>query len=422
MPTRLRPEEVVTIAVLSEKGTPKREIARTLGVTEGLVRYHLRRRASGAVDSRKSKPFKARVVESQIAAWCAGRSEQERPVNVKDLFEYLVELHAYLGSYRSVLRFVRAHYAAPKIRTYRRVETPPGAQTQTDWGEYPAVDLGDGPEALCALVMVLSHSRQVAIVWSRSHDQVSWLHCHNEAYRRLGGIAATNRIDNVKTALSAGAGAWGTIHPTYQAYARTVGFHVDACQPGEANAKGKTEAKVRLSRLLIDVVRERYLSLEDLQARTDAEVERWSRKAICPATGTTVREAWCEERRRLAPLPILPEPFDVAVQRPVYKDCMVHFEGRQYAVPFAYVGLRIEVRGCAAKVQLVHGGKILREYRRGTEERVLLDQSCYEGPATERAIPPPPLGRLGRRLQEILEMPVEKRPLDLYAALAEVAR
>jgi hypothetical protein len=136
----------------------------------------------------------------------------------------------------------------------------------------------------------------------------------------------------VKTALSKGAGVWGTIHPTYRAYARTLGFHVDACQPGEANAKGKTEAKVRLSRILIDVVREHYLSLDDLQARTDAQVDRWSRKAICPATGTTVHEAWHEERRRLAALPILPEPFDVVVQRPVHKDCMVHFEGRQYAV------------------------------------------------------------------------------------------
>ena len=39
MGTRLRPEDVVTIVVLQERGTPKRAIARTLGVTEGAVRY-----------------------------------------------------------------------------------------------------------------------------------------------------------------------------------------------------------------------------------------------------------------------------------------------------------------------------------------------------------------------------------------------
>jgi len=35
---------------------------------------------------------------------------------------------------------------------------------------------------------------------------------------------------------------------------------------------------------------------------------------------------------------------------------------------------------------------------------------------------PVPLGKMGQRLQEILQQPVEQRPLDLYAALAEVAR
>ena len=42
--------------------------------------------------------------------------------------------------------------------------------------------------------------------------------------------------------------------------------------------------------------------------------------------------------------------------------------------------------------------------------------------STEEKLAPPPLGRMGRRLQEIAPLPVEARPLDLYAALAEVAR
>jgi len=60
-------------------------------------------------------------------------------------------------------------------------------------------------------VMTLSHSRYSAMVWSRYQDQLSWLRCHNEAFLRLGGIAATNRIDNVKTAIAVGAGSWGRI-------------------------------------------------------------------------------------------------------------------------------------------------------------------------------------------------------------------
>ena len=91
-------------------------------------------------------------------------NDRKRPVNVRELFEHLVSEYGYGGHYRSLLRYVRARYPKPKIRTYRRVETPPGAQVQTDWGEYPRVDVGEGPAPLHAFVMVLSHSRFPAVV------------------------------------------------------------------------------------------------------------------------------------------------------------------------------------------------------------------------------------------------------------------
>ena len=422
MPKYLRREKIVTIKVLSGKGENNCQVARLLGVSEGTVRYHLRRTASGSIDGRSNKPFQAETVAPVITAWFDEHRGDKRPVNVRDLYDHLLAEHGYPGSYMSVVRYVRSHYPRPKIRTYRRVETPPGAQTQTDWGEYPRMDVGEGRQPLHAFVMVLSHSRKPALVWSRSEDELHWLSCHNGAYRRLCGVAAVNRIDNVKTGIASGAGAWGVINETYRTYARAVGFHVDACSPGEGNAKGKVEAKVRLSRLLGNVEKRSFDSLEHLQEVTDKKLEAWSKRAVCPATGKTVYESWEQEIEHLGKLPILPEPFDVVVTRPVHHDCMVNFENRSYPVPFAHVGRTVEVRGCAGKVQILSCGRIVREYPRNTEERVLIDTSCYEGKATDRVLPPPPLGKMGRKLQEIWEMPVQMRPLDLYAALAEVAR
>jgi transposase len=420
MPSRLRAEEVVTIRVLAEKGASGCAIARQLGVSEGTVRYHLRRAAAGAEDGRRRQVRRAQAYGDAITHWIEGHGG-ERPANVRELYEYLQSEHGYSGSYNSVRRYVRERYGQPRIRTYRRIETVPGAQTQTDWGEFPRMRIGSEQMALHAFVMVLSHSRKLSVVWSPSSDLVSWLSCHNGAYLRFGGIAAVNRIDNVKTAVITGAGAWGTIHPTYRAYARCVGFHIDACAPREPQAKGKVEAKVRLGRRLVDIER-RYESLEDLQAQTDHRIERWASLAKCPATGRTVQESFEAEQPHLAPLPLLPEPFDVALTRRVQHDGLVRFEGREYAVPFAYAGRDVEVRGCAQSVQILADGKIVKSYPRHSEARVLIDPECYEGPSTERVIAPPPLGRMGRRLAELAAMPVEKRPLDLYAALAEVAR
>lgn len=423
MPVRLSKEEVVTIRVLADRGQTNCEIARTVGVTESTVRYHLKRAREGAEDGRQDKPFEAERYAAVIAAWYEARAGGKRPVNVTELYEHLVAEHGYEASYRSVLRYVRSSYPPPKRRTYRRVETPPGAQTQTDWGDFTGVDIGCGPQRISALAMRLSHSRKPAVVWSESKDLLSWLSCHNGGFKRLGGVAATNRIDNVKTAIVQGAGPTGVIHPAYRAYARSLGFHIDACNARDPEAKGKAEATVRLIRLLGDPARRAWDGLEELQSVSDERLRRYCQRAICPATGLTVEESWQRELVRLRPLPpLLPEPFDIAVTRPVHKDCTVRFEQRSYTVPFAWVGRRVEVRGCAGTVQILAEGRVIQQYPRGTAERLLIDPSCYEGEATERVEPPRPLGKMASRLQAIYELPVEQRPVDLYAALAEVAR
>jgi transposase len=207
MPCRLRKDEIVTLQVLFEHGSTPSAIARELGVVEGTVRYHLRRAAAGAADGRAGKPFRAAALAGVIDTWYQCQREERRLGNVLELHEFLAREHGYLGSYQSVRRFVRHRYQVPKIRPYRRVETVPGAQSQTDWGEFPRVRIANETTHLHAFDMVLSHSRFHATVWSRKEDMPSWLDCHNQSYRRLGGIAAVNRIDNPKTAIARGAGA-----------------------------------------------------------------------------------------------------------------------------------------------------------------------------------------------------------------------
>src|SRR5262249_61776205 len=161
--------------------------------------------------------------------------------------------------------------------------------------------------------------------------------------------------------------------------------------------------------------------LSELQQQTDEQLAASDGQRLCPATGQSVQQSYEAERRLLRPLPILPEPFDLALTRTVQRDCTVAFEGRCYSVPFLLVGLAVEVRGCSGVVQVWHEGQVVAQHPRHTPQRLLLDPRHYEGDADERVIPPVPLGRMGQRLQEILEQPVEQRPVDLYAALAEVS-
>jgi hypothetical protein len=323
---------------------------------------------------------------------------------------------------RSVERFVRAEYPRPRLRARRRVETPPGAQAQADWAEYPRVRIRDAEVDLHAFELALSWSRRDAVVWSERQDQLAWLEVHNQGLRRLGGVPAVLRIDNPKTAIVRGAGPWGEVHPSYAAYARAVGFHVDAARPACPRDKAKVERRIGDRRRGLDPYERAWESVAELQAHTDAKVDEGARRRRCPATGRSVWESWKEEQAWLAPLPILPEPFDLVAHRRVAIDATVQFEGRTYSVPFAHVGREVEVRGCARVVQMLADGRVVAEHARHTRSRVVLDPSHYEGPSTERVAAPVPLGRMGRRLQEIWATPPERRPIDLYAVLAEVAR
>lgn len=410
----------MTIKTLAAKGVPNRAIARQLSLSEGTVRYHLRRQACGAIDGRSRQARRAGAFHGAIDHWFAQRADS--PVNLAALHSWLVSEHGYAGSLRSVQRYVSETYPPPPRRARRRVETPPGAQAQVDWAEFPGLVIAGELRTLHAFHMVLSHSRHDAIIWMANENQLSWLAGHNHAFRRLGGIPAVIRVDNTKTAVAQGAGCWGTLNETYRRYALTVRFHIDMCAPYSPEHKGKVERAVRTQRWGQDPQRQPWDSLEELQSHTDAVLVDAACRRRCPSTGTSVYEAWQAERAFLASLPPLPEPFDLVATRRVANDALVAFEGRQYSVPFTWLGQMVELRGTAGHVQILANARIIAEHPRHTAARLVIDPAHYEGPGTRFVQPPTPLGRLGRRLQELAFVPVERRPLDLYAALAEVAR
>lgn len=143
---RLGKDEIVALQVLNGKGESNREIAKRLHVSEGAVRYHLRRQAEKAPDGRKKASLIEQLgFEAVVEHWWSTQIEllpEGRSPNVKLLWQLLIEEYAYSGSYKSVRKYVRAKFPAPKLRPFRRVETPPGAQTQSDWLE-AKIDLGE---------------------------------------------------------------------------------------------------------------------------------------------------------------------------------------------------------------------------------------------------------------------------------------
>jgi len=288
-----------------------------------------------------------------------------------------------------------------------------------DWVEQEVwVEEFGGIVALAAFVMVLSFSRMWAVVWSVKKDFVSWILCHNGALVRLGGVPLTERIDNLKTGVSAGAGPWAELNPGFKSYASQMGFLVNPARVRRPQDKGKVERRGKDLHALVQPW-ERFATLASLQQVTDQRILAKAQERLCPVTGRSVFETWQEEKLSLGPLPSsLPEPFDVEMLREADEECLVPFEGRRYQVPLAWCGREVLVRGVAGQVQILsRDGQLLITYPRGTECRLLIDQSLYEGEGGGRVLPAIPLGKVGRQivLEKTWEAP--KRAIDAYAAL-----
>ena len=129
-PGKLGPQELGLLRILKKMGESNLQVARTLGVTEGTVRYHLRREAAEAQDRRRNKPRKADSFADAIDRWIRNRDQTPTglgltgPINVGALFNHLVGEYQYQGSYRSILKFVRAEYPRLKtdLRRHRQVD------------------------------------------------------------------------------------------------------------------------------------------------------------------------------------------------------------------------------------------------------------------------------------------------------------
>lgn len=65
-----------------------------------------------------------------------------------------------------------------------------------------------------------------------NETQLSWLDGHNHALSFLGGVPLTLRIDNLKTGVEKGAGAWAELNGTHGAYVDKLGF--TSTRPGRA--------------------------------------------------------------------------------------------------------------------------------------------------------------------------------------------
>src|SRR5258708_12670608 len=121
MAPKLSLEARMTIIELLRRGWSRLAIAKSLGVTEGSVRYHERRRRDGKRDGRVGRQrHRVEVLSSEVEAWLSAEASRRQRLNLGALHHYLVAAHGDPPTPPSVTRYFHAPYAPAPRPTHLR--------------------------------------------------------------------------------------------------------------------------------------------------------------------------------------------------------------------------------------------------------------------------------------------------------------
>ena len=300
----------------------------------------------------------------------------------------------YTGSERSTRRAVAQAKKLRKLghgRVYRPWVAEPGMWFQYDFGNGPTI--GGRSTCLFCAWLAWSRFRVVLPMWDKALPSV--IGCIDTALRRFGGVPTYALTDNEKTVTLDHVAGIAIRNPEMVAAAHHYGLTVATCVVADPEAKGGSEATVRIAKA--DLVptdanlRDAYISFGKLEAacvqlcdEVNARPHRVTRRPPV--------EMLVEERPRLHRLPRQPYTVAFGESRMVGRTTpMVDFDWCQYSVPHELRGEEVWVREHGNEVVAVHvgttGAAEVARHLRTTPGNPRIDDGHF---------PPQPVGPLSR--------------------------
>ena len=337
------------------------------------------------------------------------------------LFQELKAARGYSGSYETVKRFVAPlrELQLSAERTLTRFETPPGQQSQIDWGQVK-VFLGTMACVLHIFVLTLGFSRRGFYYACADERLGQFLEAHERAFEHFGGHTREHLYDRPRTVCYADDGGRRIWNPTFKAFADYWGFEPRVCRPYRAQTKGKVESGVKYVKRNF-VPGRSFVDIVDFQAQLD----EWNQTiADCRVHGTTHEQPiarFALERSELVPL-AGQRSFnrDARVSRLVALDYLVSFETNRYSTPFQLIGQTVEVQRHGEWLQIFHRERLVATHALlAGKHQLRIDPAHGPGAAARNARLPRSTPATGATPADLPE--VEVRDLALYDALIPAA-
>jgi transposase len=336
----------------------KAEIARQLGLDRKTVR--------GILQAEAWQPYtRAEPADTLLTAhttYLQSRAPQVQ-YSARILFQELRQSRSYRGSYETVKRFVRPLRAVEQAaeRATVRFETPPGHQSQIDWGQ-ARIHYRSRPVTLHVFILTLGYSRRSFHEPCLGETLSQFLDAHERAFEYFGGHTREHLYDRPRTVCQPAGEGRVIWNATFKQFADYWGFEPHLCRAYRAQTKGKVESGVKYFKRNFLPGRT-FVDEQDLRT----QLGQWQAEiADVRLHGTTHErptDRFAREQSTLIATGGQPGfRLEASQPRRVADDYLVSFETNRYSVPFTLIGHTVEVTRRGGRLHITHRGQRVAEH------------------------------------------------------------
>lgn len=343
-----------TIKTLYQKGYNKTQIGRMLGIDRKTVRKVLK-------DDANQKETGQGI---QKAVWPSMLDEYREYIEIqlgKELS--ITRIHQDLQKEFGVecgyttLRDYVAKLRRNTPHAYMVLHSLPGEEAQVDFGYIGTLKVNGSPRKAWVFVMSLSYSRYMYAAITLDQSVQTFIRCHTEAFHYFGGVPQTVKIDNLKAAIVETDFYEPTVQRTYAAFAQHYGFLPNPCRVYTPTDKGKVESNVKYVKNNCFKGRD-FADLQEAKRFLSEWLSNTANRRKHGTTGKQPEKVFLEaEKKKLAPLPAQDFIFSKSGSATVRTDCHIVHEGNFYSVPYAYIGMDVDVIEVNHLIKIYYAGK-----------------------------------------------------------------
>ena len=342
-----------TIKTLYLKGYNKTQIGQMLGIDRKTVRKVIREAENSPDAADAEKP----VWPSMLDAYREYIEIQlAKDLSITRIHQDLQKQYGVQCGYTTLRDYV-AKIRKSRPHAYMVLHSLPGEEVQVDFGYIGTLKVSGMPRKAWVFVMSLSYSRYMYVEITLDQSVSTFIRCHANAFRYFGGVPETVKVDNLKAAIVEADFYEPTVQRTYAAFAEHYGFLPDPCRVYTPTDKGKVESNVKYVKDNCFKGRD-FKDIEEAQSFLSGWLKDTANSRVHGTTGRIPAEVFKElEAAKLGPLPAEEFLFTKSEKALVRTDCHIVHGGNYYSVPYAYIGMEVDVIEVNRLVKVYHEGK-----------------------------------------------------------------